>query len=201
MVCASNQTTKKCKADNISVEVFEKAIIKELLLLKANINTLKKELEDVIINDDELTLDDEIEKIDNGIEKLRNKALQYKDKYGDFYDEIKKQINLEIRKLAKRKHLKQNDKAIASSSGYKIKKIIDAVKTIPSDIASLDESDFKLIFPRAVIKKKDQIILIVGNENIEGNKKFITNPLFNTHVDYKVRKTMFTCKVGIMINK
>lgn len=94
--------------------------------MKANINTLKKELEDVILNDDELTLDDEIEKIDNDIEKLRNKALQYKDKYGDFYDEIKKQINLEIRELAKRKHLKQNDKAIASSLGYKIKKIIDA---------------------------------------------------------------------------
>ncbi len=201
LVCSSNQTTKKCKADNVSVEVFEKAIIKELLLLKTNISTLKKELEETILNDEELIIDEEIKKIDDDIEMLRNKALKYKDKFGDFYDEIKKEINLEIRELAKRKHLKQNDKAIASSSGYKIKKIIDAVKAIPSDIVSLDEFDFKQIFPRAVIKRKDQIILIIGNENIKGNKKFITNPLFNTHIDYKVRKTMFTCKVGIVINK
>ncbi len=88
-----------------------------------------------------------------------------------------------------------------TSISKEIKKIIDAVKAIPSDIVSLDEFYFKQIFPRVVIKRKNQIILIIENENIKENKKFITNPLFNTHIDYKVRKTMFTCKVGILINK
>ena len=91
--------------------------------------------------------------------------------------------------------------AIASSSGFRIKKIMDAVKRIPAELTSIDDFDFRQVFPRAIIKSKDYVFLVMGNQNIEGIKKNQLIPTFETSVDYKVRKTMFKCKIGILINK
>ena len=200
-VCASNSSSKRCKSDNLAVSTMESAILKALEFIRINSSSLKRELEGIYVDEDTSALNESLERVESKINDLRAKYSKFKDQTGEFYDEIKKEINAEIRELAKEKLLIQNEMAIASSSGFRIKKIMDAVKRIPAELTSIDDFDFRQVFPRAIIKSKDYVFLVMGNQNIEGIKKNQLIPTFETSVDYKVRKTMFKCKIGILINK
>ena len=180
LICASNSASKRCKSDNFAVSTMASAILKALEFIRINFSSLKRELETIFADEDTSTLNESLERVESKINDLRVKANKYKDQSGEFYDEIKKEINEQIRELAKEKLLIQNEMAIASSSGFRIKKIMDAVKKIPSEFDSIDDFDFRQVFHRAIIKNKDYVFLVMGNPNIEGIKKNQLIPKFET---------------------
>ena len=50
------------------------------------------------------------------------------------------------------------------------------------------------------VYNRNKLVFIIGNDDISKLPKKI-NPQFQTSIEYKIRKTTFTCKFGIYINK
>ena len=60
---------------------------------------------------------------------------------------------------------------------------------------------FKMFFKRCVIVNKEFIYFVIGNEELQNPQLNPKNLLYTGIHTYKVRKTEFKTKYGIIINK
>ena len=79
---------------------------------------------------------------------------------------------------------------------------ISTLRSISKEIPDIEQIEFKKLFPVLLVKKRDELIFVVGDKGIERIKRYDNLPvLFKGTHQYKVRKTRFTTTFGIYINK
>lgn len=200
LMCASNQERKVCKSDNIFIEQFDEALIKELELLKDNLPALKRALIQEFSISESNTQQTEIEATQGQIDALRLKLEKLKSMHDEFAEALKKEIENNIIELTKIKMKIQSDLLLLDSAEARANDIITAIKKTPAEINSIEDFDFKSIFSRAVVKNKEHLIFLIGNSDASKiNLK--QTPLFTSKVEYMIRRTKCILNFGIIINK
>ncbi len=82
----------------------------------------------------------------------------------------------------------------------KASEIIKELKEIPENLKSLENIDFKRILKRLIVINRNQLVFIVGSDDIS-NLPNSFDTIFNSTFQYRIRKTYYTCSFGIYINK
>lgn len=94
----------------------------------------------------------------------------------------------------------QNKILIMESADDKAREIIKELKKIPENIESIENIDFKKILKRLIVINRNKLVFIVGSDDIS-NLPSSFETIFNSTLQYKIRKTYYTCAFGIYINK
>jgi len=200
LTCGSNQERKTCKNDNVFIEQFNDSLIKEIHLLKDNLQALKRALIQEFSRNETNTQETEIEATQRQINALRLKLEKLNLMHDEFAEALKKEIEDNIIELTKTKMKLQSDLLLEDSAENRANDVISALKKIPAEFKSIDDIQFKEIFSRAIVKDKEHLIFIIGNPDVSGfNLK--TSTLFSSKIEYTIRRTKCILNFGIVINK
>lgn len=113
---------------------------------------------------------------------------------------MKDKLIQELTDLTNQKSLLQNKILIIEPAEDKAREIIKQLKKISQNLESLDNIDFKSILKTVIVINRNELVFLVGSENVSHLPKKLL-PLFETSCEYKIRKTRYTYKAGIYINK
>lgn len=182
------------------VEQFSEALIKELGLLKDNLQALKKALIQEFSKNEANTQEAEIEATQGQINALRLKLDKLNSMHDEFAEALKKEIENNIIELTKAKMKLQSDLLLTDSAESRANEIITAIKKTPAEINSIEDFDFKNIFSRAVVKNKEHLIFLIGDSDAS-KINIKATPLFSSKIEYMVRRTKCVLNFGIIINK
>ena len=200
MACASNANRKTCKNGNIFFSEIEKAIVKELQILKDNASPLKDYLIGCYKDVDYDAKKTQSEECGAKIDSLRMKLGALGKRNDDYSTALKDELKKQITELTKTKlkldtDLLLSDEAIGKAYDY-VKKIRD----LPVKLESLEGIEFKSLFSKIIVKDRFNLMLVIGDD--DASKVDIKSPTaFNGEIHYLNRKTMMTISFGIVVNK
>ncbi len=143
---------------------------------------------------------DEIEATQGQITALRAKLEKLKEIHDDYAEALKEEISNEIVEKTQLKMKMQTELLISDSAENRASKIISLIRKLPSKLESIEDLNFRDILSRVIVKSKDQIWFIIGNDNVT-NVSLKSKSIFNSKVEYMVRKTKFTLNFGVIINR
>ena len=120
--------------------------------------------------------------------------------HDEFAEALKDEIKNEIIEKTKIKMKHQCELLLSESVDSKAIEIINLIKKLSAEIKSIDDFDFRVIFKRLIIKSKDHLLFILGNYDVS-KVDLKRKPIFNSKVEYYVRRTKYTTNFGIIINR
>jgi hypothetical protein len=118
----------------------------------------------------------------------------------DYADALKEEIKEQIVIKTKDKMKIQSSLLLSDSAESRANQIISKIRSTPAEIDSIDDFDFRGIFSRVIVKNKEHLIFVIGNDNVS-DLKLTFKTLFNSKVEYKVRRTTCISNFGILINR
>jgi len=200
LVCASNVQSKLCKNDNIFVDVLNDSIMKELSILKDNIQPLKKAMLEAFSDNGGIDRENLIEALEAKIKALREKLKKLNDMHTEYGYELSKEIESKITNLTKDKMRIQSELLVTESAEARASNIIRKLKDINANPESIDDVDFKSVFSRVIVKNKAEILFVIGNPEVV-RSVVKDKGTFGSKVDYRVRKTTYSMHFGLIINR
>ena len=115
---------------------------------------------------------------------------------------MKSEIRAAINEKMKQKNVLQNTLLTRINPEDRAKAIINELRALPTHIEDIEQIDYKKLLPVMVVRKRDDLIFIVGDKGVEKIKDFKSiKPIFKGKHEYKILKTRFTTSFGIYINK
>ena len=201
--CGSNRSRCLCReSESVFVSELKSIIAKQIEMLRANESSFKKALMDVFSQDDTKLLEKQISALDDEINELINKKKSIDSLESMAAREIKSQIRAEINLKMQKRNVLQNTLLTRIDPSLRTNDIISTLRSIPKEIPDIEQIEFKKLFPVLLVKKRDELIFVVGDKGVERIKRYNNLPvLFKGTHQYKVRKTRFTTTFGIYINK
>ena len=203
LYCGSNRQRHTCKnGESVFVEELNQIILKQIEILKANETSFKRALMEAFSSEDTKSLESEIEVLDGEINALVEKRKTIDSLETIAAREIKTEIRASIKEKMKRKNIIQNTLLTRLNPEIRTEMVMKELRAIPNHIDSLEEIDFKKLFPVLIVRKRDDLIFVVGDKGVERIRNFKSiELLFKGSHKYKLRKTRFTTSFGIYINK
>ena len=200
LMCSSNRYTKSCKSENYPFEVFKKIVLKQIKILKGNVDLFKEALYEDFQDANKESRESEIKALDKQISELRDEFSKIEHLFDDFCIDMKKGLVDKIGELTKKKVCLQNESITAGSIDMKVANIIKTLKNIPNEINDFKESNFKELFSKAIIVNKKLVYFIIGNPEMD---KYPIKPnlRFKGNIRYTIRITEFNTNFGIIINR
>jgi DNA invertase Pin-like site-specific DNA recombinase len=200
LYCGSNRTRKLCKnSESVFVEDLDKIIPIQIKKLKENEPLFKEALLKVFKEDRSETQRNQIKALEGELEALRAKSIKFSRYKDPALDELKAEIKRSISLKAKEKMVIENEIITKMNPQARAKNIITELRNCP-DGDSIGEYEFKKLFKRVVIYKRDKLVFIIGSDDMSKLPKK-TEPSFSCSYKYKIRKTTFICNFGIYINR
>jgi len=200
LYCGSNRTRKLCKnSESVFVEDLDKIIPIQIKKLKDNEPLFKEALLKVFEEDRSETQRNQIKALEGELEALRAKSIKFSRYKDPAFDDLKAEIKRSISLKAKEKMVIENEIITKMNPQARAKNIITELRNCPND-ESIGDYEFKKLFKRVVIYKRDKLVFIIGNENMSKLPRKI-EPSFTCCYKYKIRKTTFICNFGIYINR
>lgn len=201
VVCAKNKGSKLCKSDNYPVDELNAIMAKIIGQIKKDKVNFKKQLL--------LTFQDtDIDNIKIEISNIQSEISENKSRYrkaslinDEFMAKMKYEYLDNINKLTLKKSKLLHEISVASNPATEANNIIEKLERQPDDPNEIEESPFKMFFKRCVIVNKEFIYFVIGNEELQNPQLNPKNLLYTGIHTYKVRKTEFKTKYGIIINK
>lgn len=201
--CGTNRNRCTCReSESVFVEELKLIIAKQIEILKANESSFKQALIECFSSDDTKLLESEIKSLDNDINDLVDKKNKIESLQSIASREMKSEIRAAINEKMKRKNVLQNTLLTRINPEDRAKAIINELRALPSHIEDIEQIDYRKLLPVMVVRKRDDLIFIVGDKGVEKIKDFKSiKPIFKGKHEYKIRKTRFTTSFGIYIRK
>ncbi len=201
LICASNKNTRLCPAsESLFVETINKIIIKMLNLLNDNQASFKTALTKAFQRDEETNSIEKLKALESDISSLRERYCELASSCSEYHEAIKEELLIELSNLTKEKNILENKILTMETANEKANEVIRELKKIPKNLESLTNINFRSILKRMIVINRNELIFVVGSEDLSHLPKKLV-PQFNLTQDYMIRKTRFTCKCGIFINK
>ena len=200
LVDSSNRETLVClESQSIYVDVLERAIVEQINILLANITNFKKSLTVAVETNKAINEQESQENATQAdIEALQERLKHFKSLESEANAMAIYKIKEKLKELIKKRILLQNNSLIAYNPFDKIKQIMNCLKK-HTKITSIDDIDFKEIFSRIIVYKRDHIVFVVGNSDCSKIKRK-AKTILNGSIEYKQRATTYKTNFGIYIN-
>lgn len=131
---------------------------------------------------------------------LKERYNKLASSFTEYHEAIKTELLNEITELVKERNTLQNKILTMETAEEHASEIIRELKMIPENLESIENIDFKKILKRLVVINRNKLVFIVGSENIS-NLPNSFETIFNSTLQYRIRKTYYICNFGIYINK
>lgn len=200
LTCSSNQNTKRCKNGNIHTDIFNQALLKQLSILRDNLMPLKSALIQAFTSPEAINQKSEIDATQAQITALRLKLEKLNGMHDEYAEALKEEISDEIIEKTRIKMRMQTDLIASDSAEYRASRIITLLRKLPSKIDTIEDINFKEIISRVIVKSRDHIWFVIGNNDVE-KVSLKSKSIFNSKIEYTVRKTKNELNFGIIINR
>ena len=201
MICVSNKYTTVChESESLFINTLESIIIEQLNTLNNNRAYFKTALTKAFSNDEETNSKEKLKALESEITSLRGRYRELASSFSEYHEAIKTELLNEISDLVKDRNTLQNKILTMETADEKASEIIKELKEIPENLESLENIDFKKILKRLIVINRNQLVFIVGSDDIS-NLPNSFETIFNSTFQYRIRKTYYTCSFGIYINK
>ena len=197
--CSSNKNTNRCKNESVFVEVLNKIIAKLLITLQKERKAFRKALFETYKQEpDERT----IEALKALQSQIKGLAERYREipPTSEYNNELRTSILEELTKVTQEKNFIEMTIPTEEAINRQVNEILEILDSCPVEVTSIDSSSYRKLFKKVIVYNRNKLVFIIGNDDISKLPKKI-NPQFQTSIEYKIRKTTFTCKFGIYINK
>ena len=197
--CASNKNTKRCQNDSVFIETLRRIITKLLMNLQNDRKTFKKALFEAFRVEPDKRTTDRLKALESQIKALSERYNEIPNT-SDYNNEIRSSILEELSRLTQEKNFIEMSIIPENIIKTRVDEIINIFDSFPIDFETLEGIDYRKLFKKVIVYNRDQLLFIIGNDDVSNIPK---NPksIFNDTVEYRIRKTTFTCKFGIYINK
>ena len=199
LYCASNKNTRKCKeSESIRLSVLQDIILKQINIILANKIAFKNALFTSFSNEeDTIMVKKELKATKARIKAINAKMSGIVDKESEFYCNVLNELNVEAKELSLKKDNLENKLLTTNNPQNKTKRIMNYLNKIYS-LKSLDDFNFRNIFSKVIVVKKDKLIFVIGDTDYS---KINFNSLlqFTGIYNYKIRKTTYTAEFGLII--
>lgn len=161
--------------------------------------SLKNRLSEAI-KTDESTITQEAEEnaTQAKIEALQERLKKFKSVESEANMVAVYKIKQQLKELVKKKILLQNNSLTSITPEDRINHVLKALKG-HSKIDSIDDINFKEVFSKIIVYKRDQLVFVIGSPDCSKIKKK-PKTIFNGTIEYKQRSTIFKAEFGICIN-
>ena len=197
--CSSNKNTNRCKNESVFVEVLNKIIAKLLITLQKERKAFRKALFETYKQEpDERTIE--------ALKALQSQIKGLTERYreipptSEYNNELRTSILEELTKVTQEKNFIEMTIPTEEAINRQVNEIMEILDSCPVEVTSIDSSSYRKLFKKVIVYNRNKLVFIIGNDDISKLPKKI-NPQFQTSIEYKIRKTTFTCKFGIYINK
>ena len=197
--CSSNKNTNRCKNESVFVEVLNKIIAKLLITLQKERKAFRKALFETYKQEpDERTIE--------ALKALQSQIKGLTERYreipptSEYNNELRTSILEELTKVTQEKNFIEMTIPTEEAIDRQVNEIMEILDSCPVEVTSIDSSSYRKLFKKVIVYNRNKLVFIIGNDDISKLPKKI-NPQFQTSIEYKIRKTTFTCKFGIYINK
>ena len=199
LVCLNNRESRRCESENIPIEEFKEGITLMTKKIKDNLPYFKELLIKGFTDVDIQTKKERISVLDKEIESLKGTLATASGKFDEYSLAIATMCTEEISKRTLEKMSLENELLIVGSSEARVKSVMKVFNSLPNSINSFDDFDFRQLYSKAFITGKDNIVLIVGNNDVSNLPKGIKGEL-KIRIDYKVRITEFHLNFSVYVN-
>ena len=201
LICISNKNTTLChESESIFITTLEKVIIKQLNILSSNQFSFKTALTKAFREDEESNSKEKLKALESEVSSLRMQYEKLSSSDSEFHNAIKDELIQEITELTNQKNILQNKILTMETAEEKANEIIRDLKKIPQNLESLENINFKSILKRLIVISRNQLVFIVGSNDISNLPKTF-HTIFNSTLENRIRKTYYTCEFGIYVNK
>lgn len=199
LICNRNRHFKQCESENIPEEKLKEGIILLTKKIKDNMPYFKEMLIKgfgmVNINKKEKR----IAAIEDEIGELKEELTKHAGKFDEYSTSMASEIMNQISSLTIEKMNLENEVLIAGSVEERTKSVVMEFNKVPNKIDSFDDFDYRKLYSRGIVKGKEDIILIIGNNDVSKLPRNIKSEL-QVCVPYKVRLTTYRLKLSINVN-
>lgn len=197
--CSSNKNTNRCKNESVFVEVLNKIIAKLLITLQKERKAFRKALFETYKQEpDERTIE-ALKALQSQIKGL-TECYREIPPTSEYNNELRTSILEELTKVTQEKNFIEMTIPTEEAINRQVNEILEILDSCPVEVTSIDSSSYRKLFKKVIVYNRNKLVFIIGNDDISKLPKKI-NPQFQTSIEYKIRKTTFTCKFGIYINK
>lgn len=201
LIDTSNRSGTVCKqSETVFCDILEKVILDEIKFLKENASFLKKALIEGFTDDALEKKLNQINELNSQIEDLKSQYEELAGNNDEFSSEVKKGIKERINRLINDKALIENEMITSRSPESRAQEVLAALKEMPDSPESIKDVKFRTIFSTMIVRKKNDLIFVIGNPDIS-KISLRAKPLLVRHLSYRIRKTDYTTSYGIVINK
>lgn len=166
LVCAKNRQFKSCPSENLPVDEVKEGMMLLVKKMKDNIPLLKELLLSGFGRDDEKDNRKEIDKINKEIDSFKERLEEYNGKFDDYSTAMAQQIMNKISELTVKRVGIENELLIVGSAEERTKDILKKLKAVPNVIKTFDDTNYRSLFARGLIKSKSEVLLILGNNDV-----------------------------------
>lgn len=166
LVCAKNRQFKSCPSENLPVDEVKEGMMLLVKKMKDNVPLLKELLLSGFGRDDEKDNRKEIDRINKEIDSFKERLEEYNGKFDDYSTAMAQQIMNKISELTVKRVGIENELLIVGSAEERTKDILKKLKAVPNVIKTFDDTNYRSLFARGLIKSKSKVLLILGNNDV-----------------------------------
>jgi DNA invertase Pin-like site-specific DNA recombinase len=197
--CSSNKLQKKCISETISCRVLDQQIIQQTNLIIKNKNIFIKSLTEALNQDNRIIqAKADLNRTQAQIEAIKLKLGSLEEATDEFHQKVITQLQIDLQELKINEASIKNKLATELNVDAFILEIMTILKPYQYPITSIFEFPYKKFFSKVIIQERDQILFVVGlrkdYENLKKSHKYFLPGV----VSYKIRKTEFESKHGIL---
>ena len=197
--CSSNKNTNRCKNESVFVEVLNKIIAKLLITLQKERKAFRKALFETYNQEPDERTNEALKTLQSQIKGLTERYREIPPT-SEYNNELRTSILEELTKVTQEKNFIEMTIPTDEAINRQVSEIMEILDSCPVEITSIDSNSYRKLFKKVIVYNRNKLVFIIGNDDISKLPKKI-NPQFQTSIEYKIRKTTFTCKFGIYINK
>lgn len=198
ILCSSNRYSHKCQGEPVFNEVLGMGIMKLINYLKTHESEFKRALILEFKDPEHDAKETQLKILITQIAKFKEKYITLSEQFDEFSTLQKNEISKRIDALTSEKAKLENDLLTVETPEVKAQRFIKALKELPTNATSISEVDFRTLFNYMLVKNKNELLFIIGNDDFS-KVDIQKTPLFAQDVEYRVRKTYYICKCGIQI--
>lgn len=197
--CSSNKNTNRCKNESVFVEVLNKIIAMLLITLQKERKAFRKALFETYNQEPDERTNEALKALQSQIKGLSERYREIPPTT-EYNNELRTSILEELTKVTQEKNFIEMTIPTEEAINRQVNEIMEILDSCPVETTSIDSNSYRKLFKKVIVYNRNKLVFIIGNDDISKLPKKI-NPQFQTSIEYKIRKTTFTCKFGIYINK
>ena len=197
--CSSNKLQKKCISETVSCHVLDQQIIQQINLMIKNKDIFIKSLTEAL-NEDSRIIEAKVDlkRTQAQIEATKLKLSSLEETNDEFHKQVNTQLQIDLQELKIKEACIKNKLATDMNVDAFIHEMKTIIKPYQQSITSISEFPYKQVFSKIIIQDRDQILFVIGLRNDYENIQKNLSLFLPGSVSYKIRKTGFESKHGIL---